>query len=160
MKRVLLATAAVCALWTGCGDAPLVAESTDIELSGWPSEEGATFHWNVEDTLQRHDMLLDVRHSQVYLYSNLYVFLTYRFPNGKSRIDTVECTLADDKGRWRGRGFGDLVDQRFMLNQGIQFPIKGRYGLEVRHGMRHDPLPDVANIGFRLERSQGVSSPE
>ena len=105
-------------------------------------------------------MLLDVRHSQVYPYSNLYVFLTYRFPNGKSRIDTVECTLADEKGRWRGRGFGDLVDQRFMLNQGIQFPIKGRYGLEVRHGMRHDPLPDVANIGFRLERSQGVSSPE
>ena len=108
---------------------------------------------------KRHDVLLDVRHSQTYPYSNLYVFLTYRFPNGKSRVDTVECTLADERGRWRGSGFGDLVDQRFMLNQGVQFPLKGRYGLEVKHGMRQDPLPSVANIGLRLEAHQGASRP-
>ena len=92
-------------------------------------------------------------------YSNLFVFLTYRFPNGKSRVDTVECTLADERGRWRGSGFGDLVDQRFMLNQGVQFPLKGRYGLEVKHGMRQDPLPSVANIGLRLKPTRGVSRP-
>jgi hypothetical protein len=38
-----------------------------------------------------------------------------------------------------------------MLNQDVQFPLKGRYGLEVQHGMRQDPLPSVANIGLRLE---------
>ena len=111
--------ASVCAVAIcGCSEPPLLAETRDIELSGWESAESAVFHWDIQDTLQRHDVLLDVRHSQTYPYSNLYVFLTYRFPNGKSRVDTVECTLADERGRWRGSGFGDLVDQRFMLNQG------------------------------------------
>ena len=109
-------------LLAGCGPAPLVAESRDVELEGWASDTPVSFNWNVQDTLLRHDLLLDVRHAQTYPYSNLYVFLTYRFPNGKSRVDTVECTLADERGRWRGSGFGDLVDQRFMLQQGVQFP--------------------------------------
>ena len=139
------------AVVTGCGEPPLLAETRDIDMSGWHSDKSVAFHWDIQDTLQRHDVMLDIRHSQAYPYSNVYVFLTYRFPNGKSRVDTVECTLADERGRWRGTGFGDLVDQRFMLNQDVQFPLKGRYGLEVQHGMRQDPLPSVANIGLRLE---------
>ena len=146
-------------LLAGCGPAPLVAESRDVELEGWASDTPVSFNWNVQDTLLRHDLLLDVRHAQTYPYSNLYVFLTYRFPNGKSRVDTVECTLADERGRWRGSGFGDLVDQRFMLQQGVQFPLTGRYGLDVRHGMRHDPLPAVANVGLRLEEHMGDLRP-
>lgn len=136
-----------------------MAESKDVSLEGWSSDDGLLFHWDVQDTLFRHDLLLDVRHGQSYPYSNLYVFLTYRFPNGKSRLDTVECTLADEQGDWRGSGFGDLVDQRFLLQSGIQFPLRGRYGLEVRHGMRHDPIPGLANMGVRLEAHQGALHP-
>ena len=87
----------------GCSEPPVLAETRDINLVGWESAESAVFHWDIQDTLRRHDVLLDIRHSQTYPYSNLYVFLTYRFPNGKSRVDTVECTLADERGRWRGR---------------------------------------------------------
>lgn len=143
-------------LWTvlvaGCGAPPMVAETADVELEGWASDSAVTFHWDVQDTLSQHDLILDLRHASTYSYSNLYLFLTYRFPNGKSRVDTVECTLADELGRWRGSGFGDLVDQRFMLQPGIQFPLRGRYGLQVVHGMRQDPIEGVANVGIRLEK--------
>lgn len=147
-------------LSTGCAEPPLVAESADVPLSGWSSESPRAFHWDVQDTLSQHDLLLDVRHASTYPYSNVYLFLTYRFPNGKSRVDTVECTLADDMGRWRGSGFGDLVDQRFMLQTGIRFPLRGRYGLEVTHGMRQDPLEGMANVGLRLERHKSPSRPQ
>lgn len=139
--------------------APAVAETADVSLDGWESESAVAFHWDVQDTLVTHDLMLDIRHASTYPYSNLYLFLTYRFPNGKSRVDTVECTLADDRGRWRGRGFGDLVDQRFLLQSGIRFPLQGRYGLEVVHGMRQDPVEGVANVGIRLERKEAVSRP-
>ena len=142
-----------------CGEPPLMAESKEVSMDGWPSEERLLFHWDVQDTLQRQDLLLDIRHDQTYPYSNLYVFLTYRYPNGRSRVDTVECTLANERGEWRGSGFGDLVDHRFLLQSGIQFPLRGRYGLEVRHGMRQDPIPAVANVGLRLEAHQGDSRP-
>ena len=157
--RLWWAVAACAVAIFGCSEPPVLAETRDIDLAGWESAESAVFHWDIQDTLRRHDVLLDIRHSQTYPYSNLYVFLTYRFPNGKSRVDTVECTLADEHGRWRGSGFGDLVDQRFMLNEGVRFPVKGRYGLEVQHGMRQDPLPSVANVGLRLEAHQGASRP-
>lgn len=149
----------VCALAIGCGQPPLMADSRDIAMEGWSSAEPVLFHWEIQDTLKRHDVLLDVRHSQTYPYSNLHLFLTYRFPNGKSRVDTVECTLANEYGQWRGNGFGDLVDQRFLLKTGIQFPVSGRYGLEVKHGMRLDPVPAIANVGLRLESFEGNSRP-
>ncbi len=143
----------VLAAWlSSCGTPPVVAESQEVALEGWDSEDVLRFQWDMDDTLSRHDLMLDVRHAQDYPYSNLYLFLTYRFPNGKSRTDTVDCTLADELGRWRGSGFGDLVDQRFLIQQGIQFPLKGRYFLEVTHGMRSDPMTDISDVGIRLER--------
>ena len=57
-----------------------MAESKEVSMEGWSSEDGLLFHWDVRDTLQRQDLLLDLRHDQSYPYSNLYVFLTYRFP--------------------------------------------------------------------------------
>lgn len=146
-------------LLAGCGEPPLVAETEDVPLEGWDSQQSLAFHWDVQDTLLRHDVLLDLRHTQDYPHSNLYLFLTYRFPNGKSRVDTVECTLADARGRWRGSGFGDLVDQRFLLESGVRFPLRGRYGLEVVHGMRNDPVLGVSNVGLRLEAHRGDSRP-
>ena len=138
----------------GCGPSPLMADQVEVPLDGWSSEDDVRFHWDVVDTLLRHDMVLDVRHAQDYPFANLYLFLTYRYPNGKSRVDTVECTLADQVGRWRGSGFGDLVDQRFLLHRGITFPVKGRYSLDVAHGMRQDPLVGVSDVGLRLEASR------
>lgn len=120
-------------------------------MKGWASDQPVEFQWEVKDTLRKHDFVLDLRHSQSYPYSNLYLFLTYQFPNGKSRVDTVECTLADEYGKWRGSGFGDLVDQRFMLHEEVMFPLKGRYALSVAHGMRTDPIEGIANVGMRLE---------
>ena len=33
-------------------------------------------------------------------------FLRFKYPNGKHRIDTLECTLADKRGNWYGSGLG------------------------------------------------------
>lgn len=142
-----------CVAWAvmGCGEVPLMSEEHTIAADGWSSNDPVAFQWMVADSTVRHDLVLDVRHRQTYPYSNLYLFLTYQFPNGKSRVDTIECTLADDLGRWRGSGFGDLVDQRFMVESGVQFPLVGRYGLQVTHGMRLDPMPELVSLGLRLE---------
>jgi len=31
--------------------------------------------------------------------------------------------------------------------------LRGRYGLQVMHGMRQDPIEGMANVGIRLEKS-------
>ena len=144
---LLIAVAAM----IGCGEPPLMSEEHPLELDGWHAKDSVQFEWSVQDSTVRHDLIMDVRHRQTYPYANLYLFLTYQFPNGKSRIDTIECMLADERGRWRGTGFGDLVDQRFMVESGVRFPLSGRYRLDVTHGMRQDPMPGLASVGLRLE---------
>ena len=150
-SRVVTALICACLMAVGCGEPPLFAESAEVDPKGWAGEDALSFQWEVSDTLQRQDVILDLRHAQDYPFSNLYLFLTYEFPNGKTRTDTVACTLADELGRWRGSGFGDLMDQRFMLQSQVAFPLSGTYRLEIAHGMRRDPLTGLANVGLRLE---------
>ena len=67
--------------------------------------------------------------------------------------DTVACTLADDRGRWLGSGWGNLVDHRIGFKRKTSFPIAGDYSIQITHGMRLDPLPGMRDVGFRLESS-------
>tara|TARA_B110000003_G_scaffold56122_1_gene56153 strand:+ start:29183 stop:29650 length:468 start_codon:yes stop_codon:yes gene_type:complete len=150
-SRVVTTLICACLLAVGCGEPPLFAESEDVDPNGWYGEDALSFQWEVSDTLQRQDVILDLRHAQDYPFSNLYLFLMYEFPNGKTRTDTVACTLADELGRWRGSGFGDLVDQRFLLQSQVAFPLSGSYHVKIAHGMREDPLTGLANVGLRLE---------
>ena len=150
-SRVVTALICACLAAFGCGEPPLFAESAEVDPKGWAGQDALSFQWEVSDTLKRQDVILDLRHAQDYPFSNLYLFLTYEFPNGKTRTDTVACTLADELGRWRGSGFGDLMDQRFMLQSQVAFPLSGTYRLEIAHGMRRNPLTGLANVGLRLE---------
>ena len=117
-SRTAWATLALTAWMSSCGTPPVVAESQEVPLDGWKSEDVLRFQWDMNDTLSRHDLMLDVRHGQDYPYSNLHLFLTYRFPNGKSRTDTIDCTLADELGRWRGSGWQHRAWQRARARLG------------------------------------------
>ena len=60
-------------------------------------------------------------------FSNLFVFLTTTYPNGKISVDTLECILANKKGEWQGDGAGDLWDNKIPLKQNLIFPSNKKY---------------------------------
>ena len=138
-------------LFSSCFDFSEYSKSIEIDADGWNSNDCATFEWNILSLEQRYDCIVDFRHESSYPYSNLYLFLDLEYPNGKHRIDTLECTLADKRGNWYGSGLGDIVDHQNRAPQSIQFPLHGHYKLEITHGMRHDPLVGVTDLGYRLE---------
>ncbi len=65
--------------------------------------------------------------------------------------DTLNFRLADDRGRWLGRGIGDLYFIRLPYKQDILFPYKGIYRFEIVQGMRTD-LEGIRDVGLRVER--------
>lgn len=138
-------------LFSSCFDFSEYSKSIEIDADGWNSNDCATFEWNILSLEQRYDCIVDFRHESSYPYSNLYLFLDLEYPNGKHRIDTLECTLADKRGNWYGSGLGDIVDHQIQHHKSIQFPLHGHYKLEITHGMRHDPLVGVTDLGYRLE---------
>jgi len=139
---------------SGCGPDPVYAETREVDAElGWSSTNVQSFQFAVADTLQKHEFFIDLRHDQTYPFSNLYLFVDYTFPNGRSRQDTVLCELADSRGTWLGTGSGPIVDHRIGVQTQTAFPLVGNYEVTIAHAMRKDPLPGILDVGFRLEKS-------
>lgn len=142
-------------LLSGCADPPYFEEFKTYD-GEWSATEPAVFEFSIQDTTRAFDFLLDLRHTEAYPFSNLYLFMQLDFPNGKKSIDTLECVLADERGRWFGRSPGDLVDHRILLNERAIFPLKGDYKITIAQAMRVEPLPEIMDVGFALEEWRQV----
>lgn len=151
VKYAVVGTLAVL-LGTGCGTDAFFAETQPLDPDdGWTVQDVAEFEWQVTDTLAKYDFFIDLRHDQRYPFSNIYLFVDFTFPNGRTLRDTLACDLADERGRWLGTGFGNMVDHRIGFRRNTGFPIAGDYAIGIRHGMRLDTLPGMSDVGFRLE---------
>jgi gliding motility-associated lipoprotein GldH len=67
--------------------------------------------------------------------------------------DTLECVLADNYGRWIGKGGGSLHQLPVSFMQQIKFPKPGTYKFELIQGMREDTLAGIHDIGLRIIRN-------
>src|SRR5437868_15040740 len=86
----------------------------------------------IKDTVSLNNIYLNIRNSGAYQFSNLYLFLTTRTPKDEESRDTVELTLADDRGRWLGNGSGDIWDNRILFKRKFRFPQSGTYHFELQ----------------------------
>jgi gliding motility-associated lipoprotein GldH len=156
MKRLTGALAVMALLFfAACDDSRIYEENKKIDGNTWKSAEPIEFEVEITDTNRAVNAYVNLRNTIDYGYSNIYLFLTTTFPNGKEAKDTLNCLLADKNGKWMGKGAGDLLDNRIMLKRNVYFNQKGKYKFSFEHGMRQDPLPNVTDVGFRIEKSEG-----
>lgn len=140
-------------VWS-CDDKRFFEANQAIENSSWGYRDAIVFDFDVEDSLQQYNLLVNLRHSEEFRYSNLWLFIGYNFPDGTHFIDTVECPLAYPDGKWLGNGLGDMRDARVSFRQGVTFPNSGEYEISIQHGMRNDNLDGISDVGLRIERAQ------
>jgi gliding motility-associated lipoprotein GldH len=139
--------------FVSCEDKNVVFEENK-EISGavWKVNQPAHFEFEVQDTLALYNFYVNMRNKENYPFSNVFVFIEMEFPNGKKSVDTVECYLADTQGKWLGSGLGDIYDNRFLYQQSKQFPLQGRYKIDIIQGMRVTDLEGICDVGFRLSK--------
>ncbi len=155
VKLMLSITVVAATLFlSSCREAPFY-EKMQTFNGEWSAGNPATFTFEVEDTTSAYSFLLNLRHTEAYRYSNLFLFMQLDFPNGKLSVDTLECVLADPKGRWTGKASGNLVNHRIILNPKAIFPLPGEYTVKITHAMRHDTLREIMDVGFALESVSG-----
>lgn len=99
-----------------------------------------------------HDKDIPIRHSSEYQYKNLWLFVKSSAPNGVIKIDTLECNLADDYGKWYGKGSGSIRNLQWPWKMNVRFPHKGKYSVEYEQAMRIDQLPGIMKMGLRIEK--------
>lgn len=141
-------------LVSGCGFKSMYEGSVDIPKEEWNKNQVIKFEIPVTDTINGYRVVVNVRNSNEYPYSNIFLFLTTYAPNGKSIKDTLEMTLADDRGKWQGKGFGGIwsTDVPLRRNATIRFPASGTYKVEVVQAMRDEVLKGIKDIGIRIEK--------
>jgi gliding motility-associated lipoprotein GldH len=140
--------------FVACDDTRMYDENRDIKDGVWDMKQHLVFDFDVPDTTTKYNFYFNVRNNDDYPYSNIYVFFETKFPNGKSGRDTVEFPLADENGRWYGKGQGDVHDCRLVFKKNVRFPLAGRYHMEVEQAMRMEELPGILNAGIRIERAE------
>lgn len=141
-------------LLASCNKNVVFSEYQTIPEEGWDIKNKLTYTVNITDNTVYHDVYLTVRHADSYPFSNLYVFLTTKYPSGKTVVDTLECILADKKGRWTGDGAGDIWDNQIPLKKNMMFPESGQYTFTFEQGMRMNPLPLIMDFGMIIEKSK------
>lgn len=137
-------------LLSACSDDAIFEENRPLEEGLWNKEDAVQFLFDIQDTVSRFDLFINMRNGGAYPYMNAFLFVKMEFPNGRSSIDTVECFLADQRGQWLGSGLGDMYDNRFLFKKGRTFPIPGTYRVEIRQAMRVEDLPEIYDVGLRI----------
>lgn len=151
MKRFILLLMAV-TLLIACDHKMVFEAYRKIDGSGWNKDSIIIFNFNIEDTINGHNLYINIRNKGNYPNSNIWLFLSINSPEGTNLTDTVEFTLAEPSGKWRGSGLGDLFDNQFAYRSNVFFPYKGEYIFSIQQGMRNNVLKGIRDVGFRVER--------
>jgi gliding motility-associated lipoprotein GldH len=141
----------------GCLPAPYYQKEEVIPQNAWTYTFKPSFTFDITDTISGYQPYFIIRHSQAYPYCNLWMWVYIKIPGDtiekKERINVV---LAEATGKWLGRGMGEIYEQRLPISFGdsVRLNRKGAYKITLEQNMRINPLPEVMNVGLRVEKKE------
>jgi gliding motility-associated lipoprotein GldH len=140
-------------LMASCGRNLVFTDSEAMTGKIWKISDIPVFKVSVKDTVTSNNIYFIIRTGSSYPFRNIYLFVTTTAPDGKSITDTLQYELADEKGKWFGKGFGDIHELKLPYKSNIFFPVTGTYQINIQHGMRVEDLKGVYDFGLRVEKN-------
>jgi gliding motility-associated lipoprotein GldH len=141
-------------LLSSCNSDVIFTDSVVMQDNIWDLSNVPDFSMLIDDTTQLTDVFFTIRTGSNYPFRNLFLFVTVYSPDGNIMTDTLEYYLADEKGNWYGKGFGDIHELNLPYRTNVFFPARGTYLFNIQHGMRIGDLPGIYDFGLRIERSK------
>lgn len=118
----------------------------------WSRHDVPVFEVEISDTLTAYNLYINLRNTGEYPFSNIFLFVEAKSPRGAFVRDTLEFVLAEPSGKWKGKGYGSVWQNRFYYRQNIRFPEKGKYLFGIEQAMRREELPGIVDVGLRVEK--------
>lgn len=139
-------------LSVSCNRDVVFTDFFEIPEKTWSLSDIPSFDVPINDTLNSNNIWLMIRTGSDYPYRNIYLFITASTPGGITITDTLQYDLADEKGNWYGKGFGNIHALNLPYKTNVYFPLKGNYMFKIQHGMRIENLNGVYDIGLKVEK--------
>ncbi|MBN2521324.1 MAG: gliding motility lipoprotein GldH [Bacteroidales bacterium] len=136
-----------------CNSGHVYDKNFSIPKHTWNHENVFVFKPEVTDTVSIYNIYLHLRNTGEYPMSNLFLFIKTTSPLGYFVKDTFECVLADSKGKWMGKGFGNIWNNKILYKQYVKFPYNGIYTVEIEQAMRIKELEGIIDLGLSIEKA-------
>lgn len=140
--------------FAACANDSIYTEYRSLPDAGWSKDSVARFQVDIAQTNIPYNVLVNIRHDSHYPYQNFWMFISITNPDGATTKDTIECYLADNRGKWLGSGLSSVYNMPVLVKPNIVFPQAGRYTFTVRHGMRDDVLSGMTDIGVEIDKNK------
>jgi len=143
-----------------CDETLVKADFQATDNGSWAKDDAVEFTFSEIDTIQKHDMFINVRNDNSFAYNNLFLIAKLNFPDGEIVTDTLEYEMALPDGTWLGKGYGSIKENKLWYKENIVFPTSGVYTLRLAHAMRKngnvngvENLEGVTDVGFEIIKS-------
>jgi gliding motility-associated lipoprotein GldH len=152
MKNRILSAIAVLLLLVGCTGRDVYFNYNPVSSKGWSKDTMYIFKVSITDTASAYNIYVNVRNRGEYPYQNLWLFMKRISPDTVQTKDSIECFLADQRGKWLGSGIGSIMEMPILYQENVKFHKAGVYKYGIVQGMRDSLLMGINDIGMRVEK--------
>ncbi|GAA4280131.1 gliding motility lipoprotein GldH [Gaetbulibacter aestuarii] len=157
--NVLLWLLALGLLYVSC-DSKSVYDVYKSVPNKWHKDSIVSFNITPPDSIKPYNLFINLRNTEAYKYSNLYLIVEMDFPHGKIIKDTLEYRMADPSGKLLGEGMTDIKENKLWYKEGVVFAESGDYTVKIQQAMREngkvdgvEALEGITDVGFRIEKT-------
>src|ERR1035437_6542379 len=151
MKNRFLIAILISLVSVACTNNDVFFQYKAVTPKGWNKDSLYTFDIKIADTVSAYNIYVNVRNRGEYPYQNLWLFMRKISPDKIQTKDSIECYLADQRGKWLGTGIGSIMEMPILYKQSVKFTQAGTYDYKIVQGMRDSLLLGINDIGMRVE---------
>jgi len=118
-----------------------------------------SFNIEAPDSTEAYNLFVNLRNTNDYRYSNIFLIVEMNFPHGKTLRDTLEYRMAKPNGELLGTGMTSVKENKLWYKEGVVFSEAGDYTVNIQHAMRENGavngiinLEGITDVGFRIEK--------
>lgn len=153
MQRLLLILIPTILLFNACTTTGVFEKNIPIPGYKWENSFQPVINVDIADTTSSYNVYIVLRHTNKYQYNNIWVNAKVKGPGSEQwKSGQYDLLLATNDKGWLGSGMDDIFEHRILIQQ-IRFLKPGKYEYSIQQIMREDPLPEVMNVGLRIEKA-------
>jgi len=138
-----------------CKNDLVYSEKVAIDNAYWNYDSPASFSFEIIDTVQSYDLVLEIDHDVEFSNQNFYTQFTTTYPDGKEIKDVVSMELSSNYGQWMGDCNDDSCLIDILLREKVRFKQKGDHTISIAQHTRESVLSGIRSLEFNLIKSEG-----
>ena len=150
-------------LWIlmACEDSLVYSKYQPTRSGSWNKDDVKVFEISEMDSIASHDIFIMIRNDNTFPYSNLFLIAELNTPDLQIIRDTLEYEMAQPDGRWLGKGYGSILENKLWYKEDVVFKDPGVYTIHLSHAMRENGqveglsnLNGITDVGIEIERRE------